>query len=129
MIVFRGSTAARLPVDPASFVGDAHAQRLAESSAGTPVAVYRVDFQPGARTNWHIHSGAQWLLVIDGRIRIQKSGEPAQDLEAGDAVVIAPGEKHWHGAVPGSVGTHFAINVNAKTEWLEPVSEQAYQGR
>jgi len=109
-------------------VGDAHAQRLAASEAGTPVVVYRVDFLSGARTNWHVHSGAQWLLVVGGRIRIQKSGEPAHDLEVGDAVVIAPGEKHWHGATPGSEGSHFAINIHTQTEWLEPVSDDAYQG-
>ncbi len=128
MTIFRGAAAARLPVDPASFVGDAHAQRLAESDAGTPVVVYRVDFEPGARTNWHTHSGAQWLLVISGRIRIQKLHEPAHDLNAGDAVVIAPGEKHWHGAALGSQGSHLAINVNVTTEWLEPVSEEEYRG-
>ena len=129
MHIFRGGAAARLPVDPASFVGNAHAQRLGESDAGTPVVVYRVDFEPGARTNWHIHSGAQWLLVVEGRIRIQKWSEPAQDLEAGDAVVIAPGEKHWHGALPSSPGSHFAINVKATTEWLEAVTDEQYAAR
>ncbi len=36
-------------------------------------------------------------------------------------VLIPPGEKHWHGAAPGSTGTHLAVNVNAVTEWLEEV--------
>jgi quercetin dioxygenase-like cupin family protein len=46
---------------------------------------------------------------------------------AGDAVVIGPGEKHWHGAAPGRTGTHLAVNVNFTTEWLEPVSDAQYR--
>jgi quercetin dioxygenase-like cupin family protein len=53
-------------------------------------------------------------------------GGEYRDLEAGDAVDIAPGERHWHGAAPGSEGTHIAVNVNAATTWLEPVSDVEY---
>ena len=88
--------------------------------------VYHVEFEPGARTNWHSHSGAQWLLIIEGRIRIQTWGEATREVGAGDAVMIAPGEKHWHGAAPGGRGVHLAVNVNATTEWLEPVREDQY---
>lgn len=91
-----------------------------------PVHLYQVQFDAGARTNWHIHSGPQWLFVSEGRIRVQRLGEPAQDLEPGDAVVFAAGEQHWHGAAPGCPGVHLAVNVQATTEWLEPVSDADY---
>ncbi len=126
MKIFRGDVVPRQPVDPTSFVGTAQAQKLAEAQDGTPVVVYRVEFEPGARTNWHRHSGAQWLLIVEGRIRIQKWGAAPQEVGAGDAVMIAPGEKHWHGAAPGARGVHLAVNVNATTEWLEPVSDEDY---
>jgi quercetin dioxygenase-like cupin family protein len=100
---------------------------LASDREGATVHIYRVEFASGARTNWHIHSGPQWLLVVDGAIRVQRWGETAQDVQAGDAVVIPPGEKHWHGAVPGTSGTHLAVNVDVETEWLEPVSERQYK--
>jgi quercetin dioxygenase-like cupin family protein len=61
-------------------------------------------------------------------VRVQAVGASAQDLDAGDAVVIAPGERHWHGAAPGSAGTHIAVNVNASTTWLEPVRDEDYKG-
>lgn len=127
--VFRGHDAPLQPADPKSFVGSARATRLAASDEGVPVVVYRVEFDVNARTNWHRHSGAQWLLIVEGRVRVQKWGEPACEVGAGDAVVIAPGEKHWHGAAPDSRGVHLAINVDATTEWLEPVSDEQYAGR
>jgi quercetin dioxygenase-like cupin family protein len=128
MKIFRAARVPLNPADPQTFSGVAHIKRLAEDETGTPVGVYRVAFADGARTNWHRHSGPQWLFVVEGRIRAQVWGEPAQDVETGDAVVFAPDEKHWHGSVPGSNGTHLAVNVNLKTEWMEPVSDDAYYG-
>ena len=127
MEIFRGGDVPLRIADAHTFVGTAHIQKLAQATDGTPVVVYRVEFSDGGRTNWHVHSGPQWLLMIDGRVRVQTWGQPALDIETGDAVVIAPGEKHWHGAAPGSRGTHLAINVNFTTEWLEPVSDADYR--
>jgi quercetin dioxygenase-like cupin family protein len=126
MRIFRSIDAPIGPVDPATFLGRATVQRLAHDETGVPVGVYRVTFSDGARTNWHTHSGPQWLFVVEGRVRVQVEGADALDLEAGDAVVIAPGERHWHGAEPKGQGTHIAVNVNATTTWLEPVSDEEY---
>jgi quercetin dioxygenase-like cupin family protein len=126
MKVFPGSDAPLRPADPASFVGPAYTALAASADEGAAVHVYRVEFGDRARTNWHIHSGPQWLLVVEGRIRVQRWGDPAQDVGAGDMVLFAPGEKHWHGAAPGVRGTHIAVNINVKTEWLEAVSDTEY---
>jgi quercetin dioxygenase-like cupin family protein len=124
--IFRHQDSLLRPADPKTFTGPARTALVASSEEGTPVHVYRVAFSERARTNWHIHSGPQWLLVIDGRVRVQVQGEAAQDLDTGDAVVFAAGEKHWHGAAPGAHGTHLAVNIDLKTEWLEPVSDEQY---
>lgn len=123
MLIFRGDTVPFAPVDAHSFTGPARTKRLASDDVDVPVHVYRVEFEIGGRTNWHRHTGPQWLFIVDGLVRVQKWGEPAQDVTVGDAVVIHPGEKHWHGAAAGGRGAHIAVNVNATTEWLEPVSE------
>lgn len=129
MKIFRGVDTASRPADASSFVGPARTKLLASDSEGAAVHVYHVEFESGSRTNWHVHSGAQWLLVVDGAIRVQRWGEPPQDVETGDAVVFPPGEKHWHGAVPGARGVHLAVNVNVTTEWLEPVTAEEYGGK
>ena len=126
MRIFRSTDAPVGPVDPATFLGRATVQRLAHDETGVPVGVYRVTFSDGARTNWHTHSGPQWLFVVEGRVRVQVEGADAKDLEGGDAVVIAPGERHWHGAAPENQGTHITVNVNAATTWLERVSDDEY---
>src|SRR5262245_17996986 len=127
MEIFNSSSTPLRPADPATFLGSARMQPLASSEEATPVHVYRVEFDKGGRTNWHIHSGPQWLFVVEGRIRVQKWEEAAHDIEAGDAVLIHAGEKHWHGAVPSAGGAHLAVNINFKTEWLEPVTDEDYR--
>jgi quercetin dioxygenase-like cupin family protein len=126
MKIFRAGQIASQAGDVKTFTGDVIRTTLASDKVGTPVNVYRVEFAPGARTHWHSHDGPQWLFVVDGRIRIQTLGEPATEISAGDAVVIQPGEKHWHGATPSSRGIHLAVNVNAATQWMEPVSDEQY---
>ena len=128
MKIFRAAQIPSEGGDPKTFTGTVTRTTLASDKAGTPVNVYRVAFLPGARTHWHTHDGPQWLLIVEGRIRIQKLCEPAQEVEAGDAIVIQAGEKHWHGATTTSGGIHLAVNVNAATNWMEPVTEAQYRG-
>jgi quercetin dioxygenase-like cupin family protein len=128
MKIFRTAQIPSEVGDSNTFTGDVMRQTLASDKSGTPVNVYRVAFAPGARTHWHAHDGPQWLLVTEGRIRIQKLGEPATEVMAGDAVVIQPGEKHWHGATASSPGSHLAVNVDTATNWMEPVTDEQYGG-
>ena len=126
---FQGDEIPFEPVDPKNFVGSARVKRLplVEDGSGQTVVGYLVDFEPGARTNWHRHSAPQLLLIKDGRGLLQKWGEPVREIAAGDAVAIEPNEKHWHGAGPATSVAHFAVNLNLTTEWLEPVSDDQYR--
>jgi quercetin dioxygenase-like cupin family protein len=126
MKIFRAAGIASHAGDPKTFSGNVIRATLAGDTAGTPVNVYRVEFEPGARTHWHTHTGPQWLLVVEGRIRVQKAGEAATEAVTGDAIVIAPGEKHWHGAPEHERGVHLAINVDASTSWMEAVTDEQY---
>ena len=83
MKIFRAAQIPSERGDPETFTGDVERRTLASDKAGTPVNVYRVAFEPGARTHWHTHDGPQWLLVVEGRIRIQKLGEPPQEVGRG----------------------------------------------
>jgi quercetin dioxygenase-like cupin family protein len=94
--------------------------------------LFRVLFEPGARTNWHAHPEGQILHVLTGTGRVQKSGEQAIEIGPGDTVYIAPGEKHWHGAAPDAFMVHVAINpalsTDGGTDWMEPVTDEDYSG-
>jgi quercetin dioxygenase-like cupin family protein len=107
------------PADPANFVLPARMQRLLGADAGEVVRLYRVSFDEGARTNWHVHDAAQLLFGLSGRcVVVDRAGERS-DLDPGDVVVIDGGVEHWHGAAAGGAGEHLAINTGEVTTWLE----------
>jgi len=112
------------PADAANFVLPARMQRLLGRTDGEAVRLYRVDFEKGARTNWHTHDDIQVLVGLDGRcVVVNRDGERL-GLEPGDVVVVAGGEEHWHGAAAGRSGAHLAINLGGHTEWLESTASE-----
>ena len=50
--------------DPANFTGKGRVQRAASVADGPKLKTYRVEFEPAARTNWHVHSGVQLLILL-----------------------------------------------------------------
>ena len=95
--------------------------------------IFRVLFEPGARTNWHTHPEGQILYIVTGEGRAQKEGEPVVAIGSGDVVYFAPGEKHWHGAGPDTFMVHMAINPatnsDGGTDLMEPVTDEEYLGK
>jgi quercetin dioxygenase-like cupin family protein len=93
----------------------------------------RVSFEPGGRTAWHTHPVGQVLHVLTGSGLVQLEGQPIQQIHPGDTVMIAPGERHWHGAGPVNTMVHLALQeVDAQgvdVVWLEHVSDAEYAAR
>ena len=106
MRLFRGSALRQEDADPAHFTGTARLTRTTGVSDEPGVTIYRVEFDPKARTDWHAHTGPQLLLILDGRCRIQTWGEAVRELEPGDTACVEPNEKHWHGAGADAAMTH-----------------------
>lgn len=93
-------------------------------------SIGNVTFEAGARTNWHIHSGGQILLVTAGEGRYQEEGKDIRILKKGDVVKIPPNVRHWHGAAPKSEFAHISIEPNLpnnQTTWLEAVTDEQYR--
>ena len=111
------------------FTGDVRVDPLFDAPAPARGYGASVTFEPGARTAWHTHALGQTLIVTAGCGRVQRWGGPIEEIEPGDVVWFAPGEKHWHGAAPTTALTHIAIVERVAgqgTEWLEKVSDEAY---
>jgi quercetin dioxygenase-like cupin family protein len=126
----------RTPITPGPagwFTGRAWMEELGQLDGPTPTRVLRVTFTPGARTAWHSHPYGQVLHILEGIARIGREGQPVRELRAGDSVAFAPGERHWHGAVPSRLMTHIAVQAAGpdgapETTWAEPVDDTQYAG-
>jgi quercetin dioxygenase-like cupin family protein len=90
----------------------------------------RVSFEPGARTAWHTHPVGQTLHVLTGFGLVQLEGQPIQEIHPGDTVVIAPNERHWHGAAASSTMVHLALQETdahgVDVVWMEQVTDEEY---
>ncbi len=114
------------------FTGSVVVDTLFKANAPARVSGGRVTFAPGARTAWHTHPLGQTLIVTAGTGRVQRWGDPVEEIHPGDIVWIPPQQKHWHGAAPESAMTHIAIAEQldgAAVAWMEQVSDAQYQGK
>src|SRR5258707_13441985 len=96
--------------EPAKYFTDAvRIDAPFQATGAARVGGATVPFEPGARTAWHTHPLGQTLFISAGLGRVQREGGPIESIRPGDIVWFAPGEKHWHGAVPDCAMTHVAI--------------------
>ena len=117
------------PAPADNFTGAARIDSSFQTNAPARMSGARVVFEPGARTAWHTHPLGQLLIVTAGTGRVQRWGDPVDEMRQGDVVWIPPRQKHWHGAAPNSSMTHIAIaeQLDGKTvEWMEKVSDAQY---
>ena len=113
------------------FTGNVRIDPLLEAPDPARVVSAHVTFEPGARTAWHTHPLGQMLIVTFGRGLAQRWGAQIEEIQAGDVVWFAPGEKHWHGASATAGMSHIAVQerLDGKTaDWLEKVTDDEYQG-
>ena len=112
-----------------NFTGKAWNIGLVENDSVYNTVVGNVYFEPGARSNWHIHPSGQILIITDGEGYHQIKGQPKQTLKKGDIVKCAPNVEHWHGA-SRQTGM-LQMYILPKTEkgivtWLQKVTDEQY---
>jgi quercetin dioxygenase-like cupin family protein len=113
------------------FTGAVRIDPLFQPKEPARTAGAHVTFEPGARTAWHTHPLGQTLIVTSGCGRVQREGGPIEEVRPGDVVWFPPGEKHWHGAAPGTAMIHIAIQEaldGRAVDWLEKVTDEQYRG-
>ena len=88
----------------------------------------RIRFEAGARTNWHVHTAPQILLIEEGRGRWQEQGDAVKELPMGQPVLTKANVPHWHGAAPDQAALQFSVYAG-KLEWQKPVTDAEYTGK
>ena len=131
MVITRGGSRAVRPAPAENFTGSVRVEMLFEALDPSHASGGSVTFEPGARTAWHSHPRGQILIVTAGTGRVQRWGDPIEEIRAGDVVRIPAGQKHWHGASPQASMTHIAITEHrdgTAVQWMEKVSDEQYNG-
>ena len=111
------------------FIGNAWVRSLVADDSVFTTTAGVVIFEPGARSNWHLHPSGQLLLVTAGKGFHQIEGQPKEVIRKGDVVKCPPGVVHWHGASEDSSMTHIYIVPNTENgivEWKRPVTDEEF---
>jgi quercetin dioxygenase-like cupin family protein len=116
----------------ATFTGDVYVTPFATPEGPSRLVGSLVRFTPGARTHWHAHDVGQTLHGAEGEGLVGTRDGTVVRIRAGETVVIAPGEDHWHGALEDTAMAHHALlEVNEDgsdpTTWKEPVTDEVYR--
>jgi quercetin dioxygenase-like cupin family protein len=112
-----------------NFTGNAWNTALVVNDSTYNTVIGNVYFEPGARSNWHIHPSGQILIITDGVGYYQEKGQPRRTIKKGDVIKCPPNVEHWHGASP-SIGMQ-QMYILPKTEkgivqWLQAVTDEEY---
>jgi quercetin dioxygenase-like cupin family protein len=67
-----------------NFTGNAWASPLVDNDSIYNTVLGNVYFEPGARSNWHMHPAGQILIITDGVGYHQIKGQPRQTIRKGD---------------------------------------------
>jgi 4-carboxymuconolactone decarboxylase len=131
LIISRGGSRPVRPAPAQNFTGTAQVEMLFEALDPSHASAGTVTFEAGARTAWHSHPRGQILIVTAGIGRVQRWGDPTEEIRAGDVVRIPAGQKHWHGAAPRASMTHIAVTEHRNgttVQWMEAVTDEQYNG-
>lgn len=111
-----------------NFTGNAYLTMLVQSDSINQNSVGNITFEPGARSNWHLHPAGQILIATGGEGFYQEKGSPKKILHKGDVVKCPANVPHWHGASADKEFIQIAITgrENGPTEWLEAVTDEEY---
>jgi quercetin dioxygenase-like cupin family protein len=112
-----------------NFTGKAWNIGLVANDTTFNTLVGNVYFEPGARSNWHIHPAGQILIITDGVGFHQIKGQPRQTIKKGDVIKCPPNVLHWHGASLQSGLQQMYIIPNTEkgiVKWLQPVTNEEY---
>ena len=129
MKIIKAEEQKQMPGPADWFTGTTKVRMLIGAEDPGRTGTAEVTFEAGARTAWHTHPLGQILIVTDGTGWVQKEGESKQEINKGDVVWFAAGEKHWHGATDSTAVTDIAIQEaqdGKSVEWMEHVSDDDY---
>lgn len=116
-------------IESDNFTGDVWLEMIIRDDSALYTTMGNVTFEPGARTNWHLHPGGQILMITEGVGWYQERGKPKQEMRKGEVVTCQPDVEHWHGATADQSVTHMAMSINTQNGgavWGVPVTDEEY---
>ena len=109
------------------YIGEAWLNAIIHDDTELGYNITKATFSANSTLDWHKHSSAQVLIVVDGEAYYQERGKKAIILKVGDVIKCEKGIEHWHSSTKVSNVTYLALYGGGQpTTWTEVLTQEYY---
>lgn len=109
------------------YIGEAWLNRIIHDDSELGYNITKATFKANSTLDWHKHSSAQVLIVVEGEAYYQERGKEPVILKTGDIIRCEKDTEHWHSSTKTSDVTYLALYGGGQpTTWTEVVTQEYY---
>jgi quercetin dioxygenase-like cupin family protein len=109
------------------YIGEAWLNAIIHDDAELGYNITKATFKANSTLDWHKHSSAQVLIIVDGEAYYQERGKEPLILKEGDVIKCEKNIEHWHSSTKFSDVTYLALyNGEQPTTWVEVLTQEYY---
>ena len=109
------------------YIGEAWLNAIIRNDSDLGYNITKATFKANSTLDWHKHSSAQVLIIVDGEAYYQERGKEAVILKTGDVIKCEEDTEHWHSSTKVSDVTYLALCGGGQpTTWTEVVTQEYY---
>lgn len=109
------------------YMGEAWLNAIIHDDPELGYNITKATFKANSTLDWHKHSSAQVLIIVDGEAYYQERGKEAVILKTGDLIKCKKDSEHWHSSTKFSDVTYLALYGGGQpTTWTEVVTQEYY---
>lgn len=107
-------------------LGEAWLNFLVEAGDSFDYNITQATFSPNSTLDWHKHTTAQVLIIIEGKGYYQERDEDPIIMRKGDVIMCAKDTEHWHTSSADSSVSYIAVYGSEPTIWTEKLTREYY---
>ena len=109
------------------YLGEAWLNAIIHDDNELGYNITKATFKANSTLDWHKHSTAQTLIIVDGEAYYQERGKNPLILKEGDVIKCDKNTEHWHSSTKESDVTYLAIYGGGQpTTWTEVLTQEYY---
>ena len=109
------------------YIGEAWLNAIIHEDTELGYNITKATFKANSTLDWHKHSSAQVLIIVDGEAYYQEKGKEPVILKTGDVIKCEKNIEHWHSSTKFNDVTYLALYGGGQpTTWTEVVTQEYY---
>lgn len=109
------------------YIGEAWLNAIIHDDAELGYNITKATFKANSTLDWHKHSTAQVLIIVDGEAYYQERGKDPVILKEGDLIKCEKEIEHWHSSTKYNDVTYLALYGGEQpTIWTEVLTQEYY---